>query len=84
MNNTNQTICLQQVCAEQRSPKKLSSWIDIPKKILNAITRLIESSFRWYRINETERQLSELDDRILNDIGLTRRDISQIIRKCVK
>ena len=81
MNNTNQNICLQPVCAEQHSSKGLSSWFDIPKKILNAITRLVESSFRWYRVNEVERQLSELDDRLLDDIGLTRRDISQISRK---
>lgn len=39
---------------------------------------LINSVSRWIRINRTARTLQSLDDRILDDIGVSRGDIRDI------
>jgi uncharacterized protein YjiS (DUF1127 family) len=47
------------------------------------IHALIERARRWYLYRNTIRELSELSDRDLNDLGINRADIEFVARKHV-
>lgn len=45
------------------------------------IRHLLATLRRWHHRSRQRTALSELDDRMLNDIGLTRADVTREIRK---
>lgn len=46
--------------------------------ILDALMRLLAIVRRWHRRATTIRQLSKLDDHLLNDLGISRGDIRHV------
>ena len=43
--------------------------------------RLLETLTWWYQRHRQRTALADLDDRLLNDIGLTRADVAREVRK---
>lgn len=39
---------------------------------------------RWRRVRRAEYELSQLDDRELSDLGISRGDIARVVRAAVK
>ncbi len=50
-----------------------------PSLLPAIVTAVAGPAVRWYRRNQVERQLSQLDDRMLADIGINRGDIPNVV-----
>lgn len=47
-------------------------------------TNLRSTFIRWRRVRQAEYELSQLDDRELSDLGISRGDIPRVVRAAVK
>ena len=51
------------------------------KKLIRLFGRLLDTLECWYQRHRQRTALAELDDRLLDEIGLTRHDVSREVRK---
>ncbi len=79
-----QTIDLQRRIADARyrQSKELARLMGLAGASVAGVFRvwLLAPAVRWYRRRKTYQELMRLDDRILADIGILRRDIPQVVR----
>ncbi len=79
-----QTIDTQRMFAEAQymQTKELARLARLARASVAGVFRawVLAPAVRWYRRRKTYQELMRLDDRILADIGILRRDIPQVVR----
>ncbi len=79
-----QTIDLQRSIADARyrQSKELARLVRLAGAWVAGVVRawLLAPAVRWYRRRKLHQELMGLDDRLLDDIGILRCDIAQVVR----
>ena len=70
-------------CCEATSQKTAESFAALPKSLTGLLVRAIEGLAVWQERYSTRRHLAQLDQRMLDDIGLSHEDRLKEARKPV-